>query len=109
MFQGLLRFHLFQLPSLLYHASRYRLEYFYNLSNYFKAVLGKKVDVFNMTNSFFQNDNTIKTQLDNPMYLKHEDLQEILLSSKEMDPKIDCLYEQDRIDNMIKELIDSFT
>lgn len=71
--------------------------------------MGKKVDVFNMTNSFFQNDNTIKTQLDNPMYLKHEDLQEILLSSKEMDPKIDCLYEQDRIDNMIKELIDSFT
>lgn len=84
-------------------------EYFGRLNNYFEIILGKKVDIFNITNSIFQDDNTVKTQLDSPMYLKHEDLQDLLMRGNKIDFKIDSLYETKKINNMIKELIDNFT
>ncbi len=84
-------------------------EYFNKLNDYFEVILGKKVDVFNLINSFFQHGNTVKTELEMPMYLKHKDLENIISLNKGINLRIDCLYEQKRIDSMIKKLIDNFT
>ncbi|MTI49023.1 MAG: hypothetical protein FH761_14355 [Firmicutes bacterium] len=84
-------------------------EYFNKLSDYFEVILGKRVDIFNISNSFFENDSTVKSMLEKPMYLKYDNLQKIPALFEKMNFKVECLYEQKRVDSMVKELIGNFT
>ncbi len=84
-------------------------KYLNKLNEYFKVIVGKEVDVFNVINSSHQIENKLEMKLDKPMYLPYEEIIKLVSDYNDTDLKIENLYEQVRIDNLVKDLIERFT